>query len=289
MKITFILFISSCFLLINCAGNGESEYSFINSLTFYASFDDGFEADFANGDPNFYVAPTWSARNNPEIFSSDNEHFAIHKNEGRYSHALWVDNSWTPVYFYKAADNITYSDIDWSGTVSFWLKLTPDEDLPDGFSDPVQLTDSGWNDGALFVDFTDDEERIFRFAFFADRDVWDPELRDWDDVPFDERPMVEVKEPVFNRDEWTHVAFTFRNFNTGDSTGVADCYINGEYVGSLDEREQTITWNPENVAIWLGYNYRGYMDELAIFSKPLNEDEIYTIYSLEHPLSNLLP
>lgn len=278
---TFALFLSAC------SENGHQK-NFIESLTFYASYDGELQADFAKGDPNFYMSPTWAGRNEPVLMQGGNEHVAIHKNEGKYGDALWIDNSWTPVYFYKGKENIKHRDSDWSGTVSFWMRLDPDEDLPAGFSDPLLLTDSGWNDGALFVDFTDDAERIFRFAFFADRDIWDPDLRDWDDVPFEERPMIEFTEPVFSRDEWTHVAFTFRNFNSGGSDGEAYGYINGKHIGVLSGRDQTISWNPDLLAIWLGYNFRGYLDELAIFNRELSQTEIEYIFSLEQTLGNLL-
>lgn len=287
MKSSILILTLFCFLAASCKGSAENPYNFLDSLTFYASFDNGFEADVAAGNPQLYVSPSWSNRGEPQRVETDNEHFSIRNNEGKYGDALWIDNSWTPVYFYKGEENVQYRDSDWSGTVSFWIRLTPDEDLPDGFSDPIQLTDSGWNDGALFVDFTDDDERIFRFAFFADREVWDPELRDWDDVPFEERPMIEVSESLFSRDEWTHVAFTFRNFNTGAPDGEALGYINGRHIGTLSGRDQTITWNPELLAIWLGYNFRGYLDELAIFNRELSQSEIKRIYSLEHPLGDL--
>lgn len=275
------------FFFVSCTDSTYRELSLSDSLTFYASFENGFKADFSMGDSTLYIAHSWTRRSEAVPFYSQTEHLQISEGEGRYGNALWIDNSYTPVYFYKGKDNMLYTDHHWEGTVSFWLRLSPDEDLHEGYSDPIQLTTRSWNDGALFVDFTDVSPRIFRFAFFPDRDTWDPGYRDWDDVPFEERPMMEVTEPLFTHDKWVHVAFAFSNFNTGNNDGVVKGYINGERYGTLTGREQTFTWEPAELAIWLGYNYRGYFDELAIFNRALSLEEIAFIYSLEHGLQYL--
>jgi hypothetical protein len=275
-------------LIFNCSGSDNTDIILTESLTFFTSFDHGFSADFSKGDSNLYIAPSWSRRAEAEPFDSQFSHFLISEAEGRFGNALYIDNSYSPVYFYKGKDNLYYSGSNWEGTLSFWLRLSPDQDLPDGYSDPIQITTRTWNDGALFVDFTDVSPRIFRFAFFADRDVWDPGLREWDDVAVAERPMVEVTERVFTHDEWVHIAFVFSNFNTGRNDGNVSCYINGEFYGSLSGREQTITWDPDEIAIWIGYNYRGYFDELAIFNRVLTPEEIAYIYSLEQGIHQLI-
>lgn len=268
--------------------NAERLAEIREALTFYASFDRGFAADFAAGDSSLYVAPAWEDRENTRAPYSAADQLQIHKEEGVVGGALWIKNGDRPVYFYRGEDNIHYSFNDWEGTVSFWLRLSPDEDLAEGYSDPIQLTDSAWNDGALYVDFTYEVPRIFRFAFFAERDVWDPKLRDWEEIPEEERPMVEVDEPVFSRGKWTYIAFSFRNFNTGEANGTVDCYINGEFYGQLADREQTLKWEPEKTAIWLGYNYTGYMDELSIYNKALSAEQIRRIYLLENGVTELL-
>ncbi len=40
------------------------------------------------------------------------------------------------------------------GTVSFWLNLSPEKDLEPGFCDPIQITDTTYDDAALWVDFS---------------------------------------------------------------------------------------------------------------------------------------
>lgn len=230
--------------------SGSSSTSEIkHALTFFASFDDGFTADYSAGDSNLYMAPTWEGRSGTMKPYFDEDHLQIHREEGVVGNAIWIKNADQPVYFYRGENNIDYSEKDWEGTVSFWLRLSPNEDLAEGYSDPIQLTDSAWNEGALYVDFTYQTPRIFRFAFFTEREVWDPKMRKWEEIPVDERPIVEVHEPVFSRDRWTHIAFAFRNFNTGERNGTVDCYINGEFYDSLSGREQTLVWNPGETAM----------------------------------------
>lgn len=274
-------------LALLTACNSEPGSELANHLTFYASFDDGFEADIALGDPTLYIAPSLSrAAEELEPYDGQDVHGRIVEGEGRYGNALHIDLPYDPILFYRGETNMPYSEQNWSGTVSFWMKLDP-ADLAPGYSDPIQITSRGWNDGALFVDFTDEDPRIFRFAIFPDREVWDAEERDWNDVPIQERPMVDVPEPPFSNDRWTHVAFTFHNFNTGNSDGVVNCYLDGQLIDTLSGREKTITWTPDRVAIWLGYTFRGYLDELSIFDRSLTDKEILQIYELENGIRDL--
>lgn len=255
--------------------------SISDSITFFASFDHGLTADYAQGDPTLYIAPSWTNRGNYAPFADQTDHFKIYENEGRYRNALRIENGYNPVYFYKGAENIQFQEKNWSGSVSFWLRLDPEADLAPGYSDPIQITTRSWNDGSLYVDFTNEQPRRFRFALFPDREIWDPLERDWEEVPVDEWPMVVLEDLPFSNDGWTFVALSFRNYNTGEPNAVIDCYIQGEYIGSLDQIEQTLSWNPAEIAIWLGYNYRGYVDELAIYNRDLNSDEVKYIFELE--------
>ena len=287
--ITFGVLTFSVFLILNSCSEEITENSAIaDSITFFSSFDNGLNADYSKGDPVFYIAPSWSNRDRYQPFTDQADHVEIHKNEGRYRHALRIENGYSPVYFYKGEQNISYREENWSGSVSFWLKLDPETDLAPGYSDPIQITTRSWNDGALYVDFTIEQPRRFRFAFFPDREVWDPEEREWEEVPVDEWPMVVLEDMPFSSDGWTFVAFTFRNYNSGEPNAAIDCFIQGEYVGSLENIEQTITWNPEEIAIWLGYNFRGYFDELAIYNRELNREEVKYIFELHEGLSGIL-
>lgn len=277
------------FLMITgCSSDSDVHQNLKNSLTFYASFDNGLTADYSVGDPFMYSSESWASRDEQTMIHHTTDHLMIHENEGVYGSALWMESGYNPVYFYQGDQNMTYNRSDWSGTVSFWLRLDPNTTLREGFSDPIQITAQAWNDGALFVDFTDQIPRIFRYAIIPDRDVWDPENLNWDDFPIEDRPMIDVNEPPFSEDEWVHVAFSFKNFNTGMNNGLVDAYLNGSYMGSLDNREMTFTWDEAPFYIWLGYNYRGYFDELAIFDQYFDADTISELYKLENGVRQLI-
>jgi hypothetical protein len=182
-----------------------------------------------------------------------------------------------------------YLTNNWNGAVSLWLKLDPDEDLEPGYCDPIQITPRDWNDGAFFVDFSKDERpRHFRLDAFADRAVWDPLKRNWDAVPATERPMVTVTKPPFRRDRWTHVLFSFSNFNTGRNDGLAKLYLDGQWQGALAGHTQTFTWEPPKTLVMLGLSYIGLYDELAIFNRALTDQEVQAVYRLTGGVRSLL-
>ncbi len=93
-----------------------------------------------------------------------------------------------------------YRSEDWSGTISFWMRLDPDKDLQPGYCDPLQVTQFAWNNGSFFVDFDKDLPRDFRLGVFSDLKFWNPENIDWEKLPVEKRPMVTVKKPPFSRE-----------------------------------------------------------------------------------------
>jgi Concanavalin A-like lectin/glucanases superfamily len=200
---------------------------------------------------------------------------------GRHGDAVRIALKSSPLVFFKGERNIAWTPRDWSGTVSVWFSLDPDRDLLPGYSDPLIITPRAWNDAALFVDFTrDDVPRKFRFAAFADRAVWDPAKREWEAVPVAERPMIELAGGRFAAGRWTHVAWTWERFNTAGPDGVLTAYIDGAPVGTLSGRPQTYTWDPAEVLIALGVQFRGLMDELSIFDRALTAAEIQALHGL---------
>ena len=92
-----------------------------------------------------------------------------------------------------------------------------------------------------------------------------------------EKPLLGVESPPFTKERWTHVAFTWENFNTGKTNSVATLYLNGQSQGSLTNWLQTYTWDPAKTKIMLGLSYIGLFDELAIFDRALTPAEIVFI------------
>ncbi len=249
-----------------------------DALTFHAPFDGKLDASFALGDPKLYSAESRkdAAR---AVAGAPADAIRLAPGEGRYGDALRITLKSSPFVFFKGERNIAYRPRDWSGTVSVWMRLDPDRDLAPGYSDPLIITPRAWNDAAMFVDFTrDDVPRRFRFAAFADRGVWDPGKREWEAVPISERPMVEITGPRFSSDRWTHIAWTWSRFNTEGNNGTLACYVDGQPVGALGGRPQVYTWDTREVSIALGVEFRGLMDELAVFNRALAPAEIQTLH-----------
>jgi hypothetical protein len=273
--------------LLPLAQPRPSEGTLGAALTFHAPFDGTTDAAYAAGDPRLYSARDRrsAAAARPGV---NPDQVKLVRAGGRHGDAVRLTLKASPLVFYRGQRNIQYAERDWSGTVSVWLSLDPDKELAPGYSDPLIITPRSWDDASLFVDFTrDDVPRRFRFAAFADKAVWNPGGRGWDDVPVAERPMIEVARPPFASGTWTHVAWTWSGFNAEGTGGALRGYLDGELAGTLTGRRQMYTWNPAEVLIALGVEYNGLVDELAIFNRALSDDEIRTLHALPTGVASL--
>ncbi len=206
---------------------------------------------------------------------------------GRHGDALrFSDGAATQVTMFRGS-NSGYRAQNWSGTVSMWLRLSPDEDLKPGYCDPLQITDKEWNNAAFFVDFDKDLPRVFRLGVFPDFRTWNPKETPWEQIAVGDRPMVPVSRPPFRRTEWTHVAWTFSGLNSGGAEGTAELYLNGRSMGAL-RRPMTFTWQLDKTAIMLGIAYTGDFDELSIHDRALSAGEIDALYRLPKGLTPLV-
>ena len=247
------------------------------ALTFHASFDEKADADFARGDARMYTTVTGRRQDGrPGLLRGD---VVVDQTAGKYGGALRFGGRSQAVVYYRAEKNVDYRKRDWSGTVSFWLRLDPEKDLDPVYVDPIQITDKKWNDAALWVDFTkDDTPRRFRYGAFADAKTWNPSGTAWDSIPAKQRPLVAVERPPFSGEAWTHVVMTFSGFNKPGTGGVATLYLNGKSQGDLKDRPQTFTWDPAKAVIQLGINYTGLFDDLAIFNRALTAGEVAALH-----------
>jgi Concanavalin A-like lectin/glucanases superfamily len=260
------------------------------ALTFHASFDHGPDADFGPGDHRLFSAPSMKHPRTGTPGLPTNGAVSIAKGEGRFGDALRFHRKTPELVFFQGERNFSYAKLNWSGAVSFWLRLDPDTDLEAGFCDPLQITPREWNDGAFWVDFSKDERpRHFRLGAFADREVWDPNKRDYDALPASERPVVTVTRPPFSRDHWTHVVFTFANFNTGKKDGTATLYLDGKAQGTMSGWRNTVSWEPSEVIAMLGISYTGLLDELAFFNRSLTAAEVRQLFAVPGGVATLHP
>ena len=239
-------------------------------LLLRASFDTQADADFAKGESRIFTAKTLARKEvTPGI---DGEAVKWEQTGGRTGGALRFLKKTNKLTFFQGGANVPYKAERFEGTVALWMKLSPDDDLPNGYVDPFQITDKKWNDASLFLDFTDKNPRVFRLGVFANHRFWNSDNVKFDDIPEQHRPMIAVKAAPFRRDRWTHVAFTWSNFNEPRS-GKAILYLDGTSQGTLD-RKQFFTWNVSDVAIMLGINYVGWIDDFRIYDRPLSADAI---------------
>lgn len=261
------------------------------SLTLHASFDNGINADFAKGDGRLFTCfrpgnqseakPGLNAEGKTQLVSEGGIAGGALKFTAR--DAKWI--------FFPGAKNVDFAKKNWSGTVSVWLRLDPEEDLDPGFTDPIQITPRKWNDAAFFVDFNKDgDPRDFRLGAFADLAVWNAKNENVNDIPEDKRPLVKVEAPPFGREKWTHVVFTWERFNSGKKDGLASFYLDGKLRGEIKDWNQTFSWSDsEEVRLFLGINYIGLLDELSCFNRALSKQEVNQLYGLKSKISTVIP
>lgn len=242
-----------------------------NSLYFHAPFDGGTDAKVARHDRSLYTAP--NLKRESAQAGQHRDDVEIIEGDGKHGDALRFRGKDKQVLFY-GGKNMDFRETDWQGTVSLWLRLTPDEDLKEGYSDPLQITDKAWNDASFFIDFDIDSPRTFRLGVFSEYKFWNPTDVKWEDWPVADRPMIHVPRPPLQRDRWTHVAWTFRGINAADGKN-ATCqfYLDGKLQGTL-ERPLKFQWDLERTAIMLGLDYVGDLDELMIFDRALTAAEV---------------
>ncbi len=258
------------------------------ALTFHASFDHGVDADFARGDRRFLHAPSYDKRAESKPGLPPDGEVRVAEGVGRFGNALRFVKTSTLACF-RTSENMAYRKTGWNGTVSFWLSVEPEADLPMGFCDPLQITSKAWNDAAFFVEFEKKTNGVpFRIGVYPDPAVWNPRNGKWEDMSPAEKPHVTVPEPTpFARGRWTHVVFTFEHFNTGRSDGVVTLYLDGRKAAQIPARQQTFTWDLDKSYIMMGIGYLGLWDELAIFNRALTAEEVGRLYALPTGVAGL--
>ncbi len=247
-----------------------------STTLFEASFDLGVDADVADGDGKLYTAESTN-RSQPKagLQTDAVEHITA---GGLRGGALKFKKKVSEVLFYSG-DHLGYRKQNWQGTLSVWLKLDPDQDLEPGFCDPIQVTERAWNDASFFVDFDKELPRDFRLGVFPDYQSWNPDDIAWDNIPAAERPMVTVKSPPFTSDRWTHVCFTWEEVNSDDNGDAeAALYLNGQLQGTR-QAPVRMTWDPQQVALMIGVNYVGLLDELKVFDQALSAEQVRKLYA----------
>jgi hypothetical protein len=287
--------VNTCSLLVFLAmavtaggQEGTTHPELSRALTFHAAFDQGADARHGLGDKRIYTAESYrkldTAR--PGLHHPD---VRIAAGKGRHGSALEFRTKNTAAIYYQAEKNLDYRSRDWSGTVSFWLSLDPQQDLAPGYCDPIQITDTEYNDAALWVDFSRDERpRHFRLGVFGDLLAWNPNKLSPEKNPDFNRRLVTLTTPPFGSGKWTHVVFTFSGLN-GQEGGQAKLYLDGQLRGTAESIREPFTWDLSRATIRLGMNYTGLYDDLSLFSRALNDQEVQVLHGLAGGVAALRP
>ncbi len=284
MKPTATLSLTTALLLSAAiTAPGEEEKTLREALTFHASFDSGFDADFSKG------AKTCFLKKSGELIPfTGNEEARLAPGEGRFGGAAHFPKKGATRPQYSGVNVVNYNDQSWNASVSVWLRLTPDEDLEPGYCDPVQIVGDDSKKGFIFLEWSKDETpRFFRYAIRPLYHIWNPTDINWADIPDEKRPMVQVANAPFSRDKWTHAVFTLDNVNSKTGKASGSLYLNAELQGSIEGWDLTFGWDPAQVALVLGAAYVGHQDDLAVFNKPLTPAEVKTLHQLPNGVRGL--
>ena len=231
-------------------------------VVFHATFNHSLNAEKSPADPRLHSAADYKSTAQPGLDGTS---------------VVWEKGA---LHFTKKNDRAVFFPAKGissrQGTLSFFLQLDPNQDLAPGFADPLQLTDLAYNDMAIWVDFTkDDRPRHFRLGVFGSLKAWNPNNLPPDTNPAFNQRLVIVKQPPFVRGQWTHVVVTYVGLGTGG--GEAKLYLDGNLQGTSSRVKEPFAWDPAKVALRLGVGYVGWMDEVAIYGRPLTAAEIQAI------------
>jgi hypothetical protein len=264
--------------------DAETKAKLSKALTLHASFDHGLDADFSRGDKTCYV------QGSSLVPAKANDDVKIVPGAGRHGGALHFPKKGVYRPAFKDGGVLGYNAKSWSASVSVWLRLDPDKDLEPGYCDPVQIVGNDNKKGYIFLEWSKDETpRLFRYAIRPLFEIWNPTNIAWADIPRDKKPMVEVVKSPFSRENWTHVVFTLENINDKSNPPVGRLFVNGRLQGTIEKWNMTFDWDPTKVLLVLGASYVGYMDDLAVFDRPLNDVEVDRIYRLLKGVRELHP
>jgi len=267
------------------AAAAEAKAKLARALTLHASFDKGLDADFSRGDKKCYV------QQGPMLVPArPNEEVKLAADAGRFGGALHFPKKGAFRPSFKDGGVLGYNAKSWSASVSVWLRSNPDQDLEPGYCDPIQIIGNDNKKGFIFLEWSKDETpRYFRYAIRPLFHIWNPNNVQWADIPFEKRPMVQVARAPFSREKWTHVVFTLENINDQGKPPVGKLYLNGKLQGAIEKWDLKFDWDPAKVLLVLGASYVGYMDDLAVFDRPLTDVEVDRIYALKNGIRELYP
>jgi len=250
----------------------------VKAVLFYASFDEDVRADFGGGDLTLSTRSNDPNEKGKFLFKKgiDSKVFRIAPGKGIQGGALEVVDVLpnNGRIFFPARGNIGFKKGGWSGAVSFWINTDPNKLLKTPFCDPVQITQKGANNGGIWFDFNNAKPRDCRMGIFPAVPSGQKPISA--DDP--KAPMVRVPAVKFKAGDWHHIVLTWKNLDTGKNDGQAVLYLDGKKKGSLGNAQLAMDWDMEKAGIYVGVNFIGLMDELAIFGRMLTSAEVTRLH-----------
>ena len=283
-----LLWLGITLATLPAAVRAQDAAALARSLTMHASFDAGLDADFSRGDRTLYSYITSAELARGGSAGLPNEDIQLAPGAGRFGAALQFTKKTAVKPFFKNRGVLNYNDKDWSGTVSVWLRISPDADLEPGYCDPVQIVGDDTKKGFIFLEWSKDENpRIFRYAIRPLFHIWNPTNVPWADLPAEKRPAVDVARAPFSRERWTHVVFSFEHLNDKTQPQIGRLYLDGKLQGTIENWELTFGWPADRAMLVLGASYIGHLDELAVFDRALTADEVRAVHELKRGIREL--
>jgi hypothetical protein len=269
-------------LAVGPATAAPEEAALRKAVMLYASFDEAVRADYGQGGAlTLKTRSTDPERKDRWIISSGipSKAFRIAPGKGISGGALeCVDvlpNNGR--IFFPARLNLAYKKGGWGGAVSVWVKTDPNKMLKTKFCDPIQISYRGAHDAGIWFDFNDAKPRDLRMGAFTALRAREKPIPESDP----KAPLVRVEDIGWKADDWHHVVMSWRNFDTGKKDAVATLYIDGKKIGQIKDRAIAMDWNIWLTGIYVGVNFIGLLDELAVFGRDLTADEVTYLY--KHP------
>lgn len=258
------------------------------AVTFYASFDEKPEADFGQGDRKLWTRADDLAEKGKKVIRPgfDATRIRIVAGGGRSGGALGIrelspDNAYV---FFRAKGNVAVKKGGWGGSISLWVKADLAKIPAKGPWDPFLLVEKGWNSGAVWCDFAPGESpRDLRIGLFPTV----PESQTPPTLEEGEKIWRVVKAPRFQTGTWHHIVQVWDNFDTGRPDGRTACYLDGKLQGEITGRTATMNWDLDHVRLHVGSALVGFLDEVALFDRPLSETEIQRLYQASDLLKEL--
>ena len=285
MKTSLIISSLCAALLSSGAASAQNTSALKQALTFHASFDKGFDADFSRGDK-----AALSRSKQGTVPLAANDELKLVPDGGRFGGGLHFTKKGSTQPRFKGAGVLGYNATNWSASVSVWLKLDPDKDLAPGYCDPLQIVGDDTKKGFIFLEWSKDETpREFRFAIRPKIELWNPTGLDWAKMTDAQRPAVNLRRAPFSREAWTHAVFTLENLNDKAKKPVGRLWLNGKLMGKIENWDLTLGWNPDAVQLVLGAAYVGHLDDLAVFNRALTDAEVTILHGLKAGVQELHP